>query len=153
MLATHYDGKELNSPNDIVVKSDGRIYFTDPTYGRMEYYGLPREQELDFQGVYRIDEDGGNLTLLADDFAQPNGLVFNCRREPALRRRHRPQPHPRLRRQSRRHAGRRRGLGRGHRRGCQGVPDGLKLDVEGNVYCLRAGRAARFRAPMRPVWG
>ena len=51
---SHYDGKELNSPNDVVVKSDGAIYFTDPTYGRMPGFGIEREQDLDFQGVYRI---------------------------------------------------------------------------------------------------
>jgi gluconolactonase len=77
VLATHYGDKELNSPNDIVVKSDGRIYFTDPTYGRMPVYGLPREQQLAFQGVYRVEADGSGLTLLADDFAQPNGLCFS----------------------------------------------------------------------------
>ncbi|HVX83121.1 MAG TPA: SMP-30/gluconolactonase/LRE family protein [Devosiaceae bacterium] len=77
VLATHYEGRELNSPNDIVVKSDGRIYFTDPTYGRMPYYGVERPQQLDFQGVYRVDPDGANLTLLADDFSQPNGLCFS----------------------------------------------------------------------------
>ncbi|MBX6369311.1 MAG: SMP-30/gluconolactonase/LRE family protein, partial [Rhodospirillales bacterium] len=76
-LASHYEGKELNSPNDIVVKSDGGIYFTDPTYGRMEYYGVPREPQLGFRGVYRIEPDGRRLTLLADDFAQPNGLCFS----------------------------------------------------------------------------
>ena len=54
VLATHYDGKELNSPNDVIVKRDGAIYFTDPTYGRMPGFGIEREQELDFQGVYRI---------------------------------------------------------------------------------------------------
>ena len=77
VLATHYKHKTLNSPNDIVVKSDGRIYFTDPTYGRTADFGLLREPELDFRGVYRMDEDGGNLTLLADDFIQPNGLCFS----------------------------------------------------------------------------
>ena len=76
VLATHWEGRELNSPNDIVVKRDGAIYFTDPNYGRREYFGVPREQELDFQGVYRIAPDG-TLTLLADDFAQPNGLSFD----------------------------------------------------------------------------
>lgn len=76
-LATHYGDRELNSPNDIVVKSDGAIYFTDPTYGRVEFYGVPREPELDFRGVYRIGPDGA-LTLLADDFAQPNGLCFSA---------------------------------------------------------------------------
>lgn len=49
-LATHYDGKELNSPNDIVVRRDGLIYFTDPTYGRMDYFGVERDPELGCRG-------------------------------------------------------------------------------------------------------
>jgi len=78
VLATHYDGKELNSPNDIIVKSDGSIYFTDPSFGRMDYYGVPRETELDFRGVYRLHPESGDLTLLASDFDQPNGLCFSA---------------------------------------------------------------------------
>jgi gluconolactonase len=77
VLATHYGDKELNSPNDVVVKSDGAIYFTDPTYGRMPGFGLEREQDLDFQGVYRIAPGGGDPQLLVDDFSQPNGLCFS----------------------------------------------------------------------------
>jgi gluconolactonase len=77
VLATHYEGRELNSPNDVVVKSDGAIYFTDPTYGRMPGFGIEREQDLDFQGVYRLPAGGGDLELLVDDFAQPNGLCFS----------------------------------------------------------------------------
>lgn len=75
-LATHYDGKELNSPNDVIVKSDGAIYFSDPSFGRMEYYGVLREPELEVRGVYRLDADGG-LRLLVHDFDQPNGLTFS----------------------------------------------------------------------------
>ncbi len=78
VLATHYDGKELNSPNDVIVKSDGAIYFTDPTYGRWPGFGIEREQELDFQGVYRIAPEGGDPQLLIDDFLQPNGLCFTA---------------------------------------------------------------------------
>lgn len=70
-LATHYQGRRLNSPNDVVVTSDGGIYFTDPPYG-VE----PEERELDFQGIYRIAPDG-TLTLLADDFERPNGLALS----------------------------------------------------------------------------
>ena len=77
VLASRYKGKELNSPNDIIERPDGMIFFTDPTYGRVAEYGVERPEELGFRGVYRIDEDGGNLTLLADDFVQPNGLCFS----------------------------------------------------------------------------
>jgi gluconolactonase len=75
-LATHWGDKELNSPNDVIVARDGSIIFTDPTYGRMPGFGLEREQELDFQGVYRIPAGDGALELLVDDFLQPNGLCF-----------------------------------------------------------------------------
>jgi gluconolactonase len=77
VLASHYEGRELNSPNDVVVKSDGAVYFTDPTYGRMPGFGIEREQDLDFQGVYRIAPQGGDPQLLIDDFDQPNGLCFS----------------------------------------------------------------------------
>jgi len=76
-LATHWGDRELNSPNDVIVARDGSILFTDPTYGRMPGFGLEREQDLDFQGVYRIPAGGGDLQLLVDDFAQPNGLCFS----------------------------------------------------------------------------
>jgi gluconolactonase len=76
VLATHWQGKELNSPNDVVVRSDGTVYFTDPTYGRMPVFGLERKQALDFQGVYRIARDG-TLHREADDFSQPNGLCLS----------------------------------------------------------------------------
>ena len=77
VLVSHYEGKELNSPNDVVVRSDGTIYFTDPIFGRVEYYGVPRDQELSHQGVYRVNPDGTDLTLLVSDFSQPNGLTFS----------------------------------------------------------------------------
>ena len=70
-LASHYQGRRLNSPNDVVVKSDGSIYFTDPPYGVQA-----EQRELDFQGVYRIVADG-DLTLLTDDLERPNGLAFS----------------------------------------------------------------------------
>lgn len=77
VLASHHDGKELNSPNDVVLKSDGAIYFSDPTYGRKEHFGVPREPQLAFRGVYRFAPSGKSLTLLAGDFEQPNGLCFS----------------------------------------------------------------------------
>ncbi len=77
VLASHYAGQELNSPNDIVVKRDGGIYFTDPNSGRGARFGVPREQKLPFQGVYRRDPGKRLLTLLVDDFSKPNGLCFS----------------------------------------------------------------------------
>ncbi|MBO0694320.1 MAG: SMP-30/gluconolactonase/LRE family protein, partial [Acidimicrobiaceae bacterium] len=78
-LATHYRGKELNSPNDVVTRSDGMIYFSDPSYGRVPGFGLEREQELSFQGVYRVAPGGGEPELVVgeDEFEQPNGLCFS----------------------------------------------------------------------------
>jgi gluconolactonase len=78
VLASHFEGKELNSPNDIIVGRDGSIYFTDPTYGRMPGFGVERPQQLDFQGVYRIAPDG-SLYLVVEKglFTQPNGLCFS----------------------------------------------------------------------------
>ena len=77
VLVTHYDGQELNSPNDIVVKRDGVIYFTDPTSGRSAGYGVPRNPELPYSGVYMLHPDSLKLTLLVNDFSKPNGLCFS----------------------------------------------------------------------------
>ena len=76
VLASHFGEKELNSPNDVVVKSDGAVYFSDPTYGRLPVFGEERECELDFQGVFRISPDG-DVTCVANDYGQPNGLCFS----------------------------------------------------------------------------
>lgn len=77
VLASHFDGKRLNSPNDVIVKSDGSIWFTDPHYGIMtNYEGFKSEQELPCQ-VYRIDPETLDITVIADDFGGPNGLAFS----------------------------------------------------------------------------
>ena len=74
-LADAYDGKRLNSPNDLVRKSDGSIYFTDPPYGLPKNVDDPAK-ELPFQGVYRLDPDGA-VTLLTDKMTRPNGIGFS----------------------------------------------------------------------------
>ena len=77
VLASHYQGKELNSPNDVVVSSDGSIYFSDPGYGRYPGFGVERPYDLDFRGVYRLPPGGGAPQLLGSDFGEPNGLCFS----------------------------------------------------------------------------
>lgn len=78
VLADQYDGKRLNSPNDVVVKSDGSVWFTDPTYGIMtDYEGRRSESEIGACNVYRLDAQTGRLDIVADDFDKPNGLAFS----------------------------------------------------------------------------
>ncbi len=78
VLADSYAGKRLNSPNDVVVTSDGAIWFTDPTYGIIsDYEGYISPSEQDAHGVYRIDAGNGHVERVIDDFVQPNGLAFS----------------------------------------------------------------------------
>jgi gluconolactonase len=77
-LAERYEGTRLNSPNDVVVKSDGSIWFTDPPFGLLGYYeGYKAEPEGPITNVYRIDAASGALTVVADDVNGPNGLAFS----------------------------------------------------------------------------
>ena len=78
VLADRFDGKRLNSPNDVVVKSDGSIWFTDPTYGiDSEYEGDAAPSEIGASNVYRIDPNTGAVTLVIDDLVKPNGIAFS----------------------------------------------------------------------------
>jgi gluconolactonase len=79
VLASHFENQELNSPNDVCVRSDGSIYFSDPYYGRVPVFGVERPRQLGFQGVYRLAPGGGASQLLVDRFMfdQPNGLCFS----------------------------------------------------------------------------
>jgi len=78
VLADSYQGRRLNSPNDVVVKSDGSVWFTDPTYGiSAEYEGGKAESEIGSCNVYRFDPKTGDLRVVVDDFSRPNGLAFS----------------------------------------------------------------------------
>ena len=78
VLAAHFEGKRFNSPNDVVVKSDGSVWFTDPSYGiDSDYEGDASPSELGVQRVYRVDPDSGAIGVVASDFVQPNGLAFS----------------------------------------------------------------------------
>ncbi len=77
VIADSFDGKRLNSPNDVVVKSDGSIWFTDPSYGiLMDYEGDRAESEIGACHVYRVDPTG-EISIVADDYVKPNGLAFS----------------------------------------------------------------------------
>lgn len=145
VLASHYRGKELNSPNDIIVSNDGTIWFTDPFFGRNpSRVGVPRQQELDFQGVYRLDPVTGELLLVVDDLKNPNGLcfspdesVFYVNDSPNdLIRAYDVGPGYTL--QNPRRFALTSGDGPGH-------PDGLKVDQNGYVYCAAQGGIHIYR--------
>jgi gluconolactonase len=132
-LVDKYEGKRFNSPNDLAVKSDGSIYFTDPGYG------VSKEQkQLDFYGVYRLAPDG-KVTLLVKDMVQPNGIALS--------------PDEKKLYVNNSEAGyigvfdinldgtvsNKRVFAELKDPGKIGVPDGLKVDVQGNVYSTGAG--------------
>jgi gluconolactonase len=78
VIADSFAGKRLNSPNDVVVKSDGTIWFTDPNYGIMsDYEGYKADMEQDGCYVYSVNPDSGTIQVVADDFIKPNGLAFS----------------------------------------------------------------------------
>jgi gluconolactonase len=141
VVANSYQGKSLNRPNDVVVKSDGSIYFTDPGAPAPEY-------QLDFAGVYRVSADLGTITLLVSDFVTPNGLAFSPDESVLYindsRRGHirafDMQPNGTLALATDRVFADLRGER-------PGVPDGMKIDVEGNVYCGGSGGIWVFNPP------
>jgi gluconolactonase len=133
VLADGFRGRRLNSPNDAVVKSDGSIYFTDPPYGIKA-----ESQEQPIQGVYRLSPDGGELTVVATDFKRPNGLAFSPDEKrlyigDSSELRH-------IRVFDVKSDG---SLSNGrifHDMNVKepGVPDGMKVDTNGNLYCTGA---------------
>jgi gluconolactonase len=138
ILASHYQGKQLNSPNDVICKRDGILYFTDPNSGRSAGYGVPRLQELEFQGVYRLDPTDLIPSLLAEDFSKPNGLCFTQDEKLLFIN---DSDHNHIRVFSVREDG---SLHDGKKwaeldSAGAGVADGMKIDQEGNLYCTGPG--------------
>ena len=142
VLASHFEGRELNSPNDLCVHSSGVIYFTDPWYGRMPGFGIERPRDLGWQGVFRIPPGGGAPQLVVDRwlFSQPNGLCFSPDEtrlyvndtEQANIRVFDVKPDGSL------------GSGRVFASGIRdsrepGVPDGMKCDANGNIWVTAPG--------------
>ncbi len=136
VIANGFQGRRLNRPNDVVVKSDGCIYFTDPWTSP----AAPEQWDLTFSGVYRVTPDLGSMSLLIGDFVLPNGLAFSPD-ETVLyindTRRGRIRAFDLLPNGTlAKHTDRVFADLRGDE---PGVPDGMKVDVEGNVYCGGAG--------------
>jgi len=135
VIANSFQGRRLNRPNDVVVKSDGSIYFTDPN-GNF----VPEQWDLSFPGVYRVTPDLGTVTLLSDNFVGPNGLAFSADESvlyiiDARRRQIRAfdmLPNGTLAKQTERLFA---DLGGSE----PGNPDGMKVDTAGNVYSGGAG--------------
>jgi gluconolactonase len=134
IMADNHDGKRLNSPNDIVVASDGTIWFTDPPFGILSFYeGHPDVQETK-PAVYRLDPQTGRTTVVADDIPGPNGLAFSpderilyivaSRAEPREIRAYDVVDGTKL------------ANGRVLiNAGPGGTPDGFRVDVDGNLWC------------------
>ena len=136
VVSNSFQGRRLNRPNDVVVKSDGCIYFTDPWTSP----AAPEQWDLTFAGVYRVTPDLGTLSLLIDDFVLPNGLAFSPDESVLYihdtRRGHIRAfdmlPNGMLAKHTDRVFADLRGPE-------PGVPDGMKVDVQGNVYCGGSG--------------
>lgn len=134
VLADRYQGKRLNSPNDVVVRSDGSVFFTDPPYGLAQ---MTAWKELPFNGVFRLAPDG-ELLLLVDDFDRPNGLAFSPD-EQTLYVADTARNHIRafdVDAEGNIHHGRVLIEMRGTE---PGGPDGMKVDQQGNIYCTGSG--------------
>ncbi|MGH6762342.1 MAG: SMP-30/gluconolactonase/LRE family protein [Phyllobacterium sp.] len=150
VLADRYQGRRLNSPNDVVVRSDGSIWFTDPTYGIMsDYEGYKAEPEQERRNVFRLDPATGMLDVVASDFGQPNGLAFSPD-ETKLYIADSAASHdenvPRHIRVFDVIDGRALASGRVFCTIDNGVPDGLRLDVGGNLW-TSAGDGVHCFAP------
>lgn len=150
VLADRFEGKRLNSPNDVVVHSSGSVWFTDPTYGILtDYEGFQAEPEQATRNVYRLDPKSGDLSAVATDFLQPNGLAFS----PDETRlyvadsgsSHRPD-HPRVIRVFDVVEGKTLANGRDFCVLASGVPDGMRIDVHGNLW-TSGGPAVHCYAP------
>ena len=150
VLADRFEGKRLNSPNDVVVKSDGTIWFTDPLYGILtDYEGNKGPSEIGACHVYRLDPADGSLRIVADDFDKPNGLAFSSDEKTLFiadsgRSHGAAMPHH-IRAFAVREDGRLDG-GQVFAVIDPGIPDGFRLDEDGNLW-VAAGDGVHCYAP------
>ena len=134
VLTDRHDGKPLNSPNDVVVKSDGTVWFSDPPFGIAGYYqGLPARQELP-SNLYRLDPATGLAEVVAGDIASPNGLAFSPDESVLYVVESRAKPR-RILAFDVTAGGRKLSNQRAAIDAGPGTPDGLRVDVDGNLWC------------------
>jgi gluconolactonase len=150
VLADRYEGKRLNSPNDVVVRSDGTVWFTDPPYGILsDYEGHKAESEIGACNVYRLDPRDGSLRIVAGDFVKPNGLAFSAD-ERTLYIADSGFSHdaaaPHHVRSFKVDAEGRLSGGKVFVEIEPGIPDGLRIDVDGNLW-VAAGDGVHCYAP------
>jgi gluconolactonase len=139
VLADSFRGKRLNSPNDVVVKSDSSIWFTDPPYGIMsDYEGNKSEQEQESCNVYRIDPKSGKISVVCADFVRPNGLAFSPDEKILYiadsARSHDPEGPNHIRAFKVQENGTLKGGKVFATLDPGGLPDGIRLDTDGNVW-------------------
>jgi gluconolactonase len=135
VLLDSFDGKRLNSPNDIVVKSDGAVWFTDPPFGIAgTYEGFQATPELP-QNVYRIDATTGKATVVADDVKGPNGLCFSPDESKLYIIESRGQPHRMIRVYDVVENGTKIANPKVLIDAGDGTPDGMRCDIDGNLWC------------------
>jgi gluconolactonase len=136
VLADSYNGKPLNSPNDVVVKSDGSVWFTDPTFGILGYYEGHKAESDNKPAVYRLDAATGKLTMMVDEVAGPNGLAFSPDEKRLYVVASRAEPHRTIVSYDVSADGMK--LSGGSvliDAGPGGSPDGFRVDVDGNLWC------------------
>jgi gluconolactonase len=152
VLASHFNGRRLNSPNDVVVKSDDSIWFTDPTYGIDSHYeGDAATSEIGASQVYRIDAQNGQVSAVIDHMEKPNGLAFSPDEKTLYvvdtGVSHRPEGPRDVRRYAVSSDGRTvQGKGQLLASATVGLFDGLRVDVEGNLW-LGAGDGVHCLSP------
>jgi gluconolactonase len=135
VLIDRFEGKRLNSPNDVVVKSDGTIWFTDPTFGILgNYEGYKSEPEID-ANVYRLDPATGKATIVAEGVLAPNGLCFSPDEQVLYIVESRGVPNRKILAFDVQNGGRAIGNRRVLIDAGPGSPDGMRCDVDGNLWC------------------
>jgi gluconolactonase len=143
IIADNYEGKRFNSPNDVVVKSDGSIWFSDPPYGHLiDYEGELGESEIGNNNVYRVDPMSGEVTPVCVDFDKPNGLAFSPDEKylyiADTGASHKPNGNKHIRRFDVKENGQALGKSKVFAESTSGLFDGFRVDRDGRIWTSAA---------------